>query len=290
MKKTINGFMKALIIGIALIIAVLISLIAVPGINNQNSAYAYFDPEEIYYLGGGSSTNSTETVNFATRTDTVVSINTTFPHYYNTDNALTNNCANVAGSIILGYYDRYYDLIPNCTPGVLRGGKYTYFPMQTVKTAILNTINELYVEMGINSFNDGATQTQYTNGLSSYVGKKNRNISFSSVMTNSALDMDKVANAISSGNPISLFLSGFNICELETTDTQYTIKKDIYTDNHIMVAYGYRIVNYYNDNGEKFRTDTFLLVSSGRYEIISGLYLVGSSGTMLNAAESAYIY
>lgn len=279
---------------ILLFIAPIIA-ISLLGINTKFVAYANNLDEhksEIYYADNGSEDfiYSFEQIEFSTKTDDIIYINESFPEYYNTNSSLNNACANVAGSIIIGYYDRYYDLIPNCLVGAVRGGNYFYFPMIVNTSAVQNVINILYEKMDTNVINIGTTQEQYKAGLINYVDSRNRVVDFESVLTGNSLDMEKLDEAITNQRPVSLFLSGYNLCDISESATEYSIDKYVSSGNHIMIAYGYRIIRYFDDAGNNFRTDIFLLVSSGHSSRNSGWYYIGESNTTLNAAESAYIY
>ncbi len=296
MKKNNVGFIKISVVCIIAFLFAAILLSALYGPSAPRAAYAASADDvrrEIRYkddFSGATRASASETVNFATKTDTTTQVNSSFPQYYNTNTALSNTCANVAGAMILGYYDRYFDVIPNFTPGKLRNGNYNYYAMSNNSAPVQNAINALYTAMGTNSPSAGTTQTQYKNGLKSYINGKGRQVTFTSVKTGTTLDPTKVTAAFSAGKPITLFVSGYNFCSIQAGTNSYTINKTTYSGTHIMIAYGIRTIKYYNASGVNFRTDTFLLVSSGLSSPKSGLYFVGTSGTTLNAAESAYVH
>ena len=288
MKKHYNQKQTA-ILAVVFTALVLICVLALStSFSTPIIAQAYNGNEEIYYAGTGLSRNETESFAYATKAVEKYLINPTFPDYYNTNNALTNTCANVGGANIIGYYDRYYsDLIPNVTAGYEMNNVYTYFAMNISMAGKQAVINDLYVRMQTNSTGTGNTQAQYKNGLSSYVQAKGLTITYSSVMTNGKFDLEKAKAQFQNGNPISLFMSGFNFTQVTDSGSIITLDKRLYDANHIAIAYGYEKVIYYNAAGGVLRTDIYLKVSTGLVGV-TGVYLVNEYGT-LNDAESAYI-
>ena len=258
----------------------------------EEIAYAS-DHSEIYYaennyFDDGEGAVATETIEYSTKQSSpAVLLNNTFPAYYNTNNALSNSCANVAGANIIGYYDRYYEnLIPDHTPGIARGNHYTYYSMANQLQKKQNIINDLYRRMGTNQPNPGTTQDGYKSGLSSYIYEKNRTVSYASVMTNRNFDLNKLHQAIENGMPVSLYLSGYNISQVHETNGTVTISKYIYTGNHIMVVYGYQTVKYFNHNDVLINTKTYLYVATGMLQ--TGYYILENNG-VINDAESVRI-
>lgn len=250
--------------------------------------------EEIYYgddgyAGGGEATLQTETFTYATQKVTASKLlNKSFPAYNNMNSALTNFCANVAGANIIGYYDRYYEnLIPDCVPGVMRGTNYTYYPMANNSAKRQAVIDDLYVRMNTNVSGAGTTQAQYKNGLTSYVNAKGKSIFFSSVITNGRLDIAKLNQALNSGNPVSLYLSGYNITEIIDNNGTVTLAKSIYPNDHIMVVYGYQSVEYYGSNNKLVASKTYLYITSG-IKSVTGYYVIENNGT-INDAEAVSI-
>lgn len=215
-------------------------------------------------------------------------INTTYPEFYNTNNALTNTCANIAGANIVGFYDRYYDeLIPDSTAGVVRPNGYTYYPMSLNRTQKQAVIDELYVSMGTNTVQPGTSQPDFEEGLADYVTSRSRNISYSSVMTNGVLDQTKYSAQFAAGYPVALFLSGYNVTVIMDSNGTISITQYNYTGNHIMVAFGYEIITYYDANNNVIRSYTLMVVASGS-SLVKGYYVLNEGGSV-NAAEAVII-
>lgn len=256
---------------------------------SHNAGMAYAD-DEIYYQDSATVIGtSTETIDFSYYEEEIGYANNYCPEYYNTNSNLESSCAAVAGAIIVGYYDRNNtSLISNFTPGWTMNGSYRYYPMAYATTTIQAVIGTLYTNMGITS--SGATQTQYKNGLASYVKNQGYSITYTNIMSNGSLNYSSTVTQMSNGKVVSLFLVNFNGCSISMGSNTATYTKTSYSGNHIFVAYGYRKIRYYDSNNNNFRTDIFLKVSTGFSSVKNAWYYVGSSDTTLAAAEAAYIY
>lgn len=81
---------------------------------------------------------------------------------------------------------------------------------------------------------------------------------------------------INAGRPIALFLSYYNVCSLSTPQNgQDKLVTQVYINNHIVTASGYKTVNYYKiQSGVEtlFRTDNYLFVETG-WELSYWMYL-----------------
>lgn len=284
----------------ALAIVVLAAVLAtVFGMSAANVAYATDVQDDVIYYGEDlqysdsydNTQSETEYINYATKQSTYKSINETFPLYYNLNSNLTNCCANVAGANIVGYYDRFYEeLIPNCTPGFVRNNVYTYYPISMNRTERQAVIDALYVNMLTNNPNAGTSQANYENGLKKYINNNGQSVSYTSVMTNGKLDLNKVNAQFDQGNPISLYTQGFNVSSVAaTSDTQTRLVKVIFSTNHIMVAYGYLKEDYYDANGSLITSKIYMFVASGIQGLVSNYYIVDNNG-ILNDAEAVRVY
>ena len=285
MKQLKSKQLATCVIAIAILIFGFSAFMAV---FSPSVAYAYDESsEEIYYSALGGFVNETESFSYATKNTEMFLINPTFPKYTNVG-TLQNVCANVAGANLIGFYDRYYDsLIPDVTVGYERNNKYTYFPMKVAEDQLQNVINDLYTRMQTNVNAAGTTQTQYKNGLASYINAKGYNVTYNSVMTNGSFDLNKAIAQLNAGNPITLFMSGFNITTVEDNGSTVTLEKSLFDSTHIAIAYGYEKVTYYNSNGGVIKTQIYLSVSSGIYGV-TGDYVVNLYGN-LNDAEAAHV-
>ena len=286
MRKIFNNNRFAIVVSMfaTILIAILLSMsFAVPSV-----AYASDESVgEIFYAATGSARKETETFSYVTKTTESYSINISFPNYYNTNTSLQNTCANVAGANIIGYFDRYFEnLIPNVTPGAGKT-KYTYYAMTRNMAEKQAVINDLYVRMQTNVDRDGNTQTQYKNGITSYVQSKGLAVSYNAVMTNGQFDLNKAKAQFQAGNPISLYMSGYGFANITDNGSLVTLDKNIYDDNHIAIAYGYEKVDYCNSHGGLLRSVIYLKVATG-LQGVSGVYVVNNYGK-LNDAEAVCI-
>ena len=284
----------------ALAIVVLAAVFAtVFGMSAANVAYATEVQDDVIYYGEDlqyadsydNTQSETEYINYATKQSTYKSINGTFPHYYNLNSNLTNCCANVAGANIVGYYDRFYEeLIPNCTPGFVRNNGYIYYSVLVNRAEKQSVIDALYEDMLTNNPNAGTSQANYKSGLATYINEKGKSVSYNSVITNGQLDLDKVNAQFDQGNPISLYMQGFNVTEIsEPSDTQTRLDKVIFSTNHIMVAYGYLKEEYYDSNGSLIASKLYLFIANGIQGLTSNCYVVNNNG-ILNDAEAVRVY
>lgn len=232
-------------------------------------------------------TQSVETETFSYSRKEVVSykINNSFPNYYNTNISLTNTCANVAGANVIGYYDRYYDeLIPDCASGILRGTNYVYYEMFLFKEKKQAVIDWLYTAMKTNTIDDGTTEDDCLEGLAEYVQQKGRSITYSSVMTGTELNFDEFETELKEGKPIMFFLSGYNFVSVNDSGNSVTITINEYTGNHIVVAYGYQKIDYYDANNSLIESNIYIFISTG-IESTSGFYLLNYGGN-INSAKA----
>ncbi len=235
-------------------------------------------------------TQNTVTDAFSYSRKEVVSykINNSFPNYYNTNISLTNTCANVAGANVIGYYDRYFDeLIPNCASGILRGTNYVYYEMLLFKEKKQAVIDWLYTAMKTNTIDDGTTEDDCLEGLAEYVEGKGRDITYSSVMTGEELNFDEFDAELKEGKPIMFFLSGYTFVSVNDSGNSVAITINEYTGNHIIVAYGYQKIDYYDANNKLIESNIYIFVSTG-IENVSGFYLLNYGGN-INSAKAVDI-
>ena len=250
-------------------------------VNAQQTDEIYYGDTE--YTATTSGTTEYEYINYSHKSSYTVRVNMYFPAYYNTNSAITNGCANVAGANIIGFYDRYYEnLVPNCVTGYMGLRHYAYYGMSIVGDYIQDVIDSLYISMSTNNPNPGTTQTQFKTGLTSYVNSKSLSTTYTTIMTSGSFDETKALAAINAGNPIILYMSGFNISTMGDSGSTVTLVKNIYTANHIFIAYGYRKIDFYDSNDDLITSKIFMYVSTGIAD--EGIYIVNNNGT-LNDAE-----
>ncbi|MEG2453915.1 MAG: hypothetical protein RSB20_03520 [Clostridia bacterium] len=248
--------------------------------NSENEIYYTGDPN---YGDARGYTTSTETINYATKQSVGYLINSSFPNYFNTNSSLNNTCANVAGANILGYYDRFYDtFIPDYTPGYQGTNNYIYYGMSVNQAKKQSVIDSLYLSMSTNNPNAGTSQAQYRAGLYSYVNSKGKVATSTSVMSNDSIDINKVIIQFNSGNPVSLYFCGYTLTRVTDTGSTVTLNNSSYIPNHIAIAYGYNVVEYYDAQGYFIKTKIYLNISPG-VQSAGEYYVVGTKGMLYNA-------
>ena len=207
--------------------------------------------------------SSTEIVDFARKDDEEVSIKGAVPKYSNIG-VYQNTCANTAGAILLGYYEKSYDeLIPNFKAARVIRDK-VLFATQT--DAVQKVIDELYVKMDTNNGGNGTTINGFKNGLRQYVDEKGRNIEYTSIVSNEDLSIERYKEAIEVNKPIVLFVSKYTMIPLtEIYQNDYSDKynKKLYGGDHVLVAYGIREIQYYSSAGNLTKSTTLLMVATG---------------------------
>ncbi len=279
---------KINVIIMVLIIAVSSFCITTFSANNKCEAEVISFSDDLLYSDMSAPKVEVENFSYSRKDTTSYMINNSFPDYFNTNLSLTNACANVAGANIIGYYDRYYDtLIPSCTVGANRTAGYKYFAMTVNKDKKQAIIDLFYNSMKTNTKNNGTTQDDFQRGLKEYVQSRGRNLSYISVMSNGIFNLNSFDAELRNGRPVVLFLSGYNFASLVDSASQVKITKSVYVGNHIIVAYGYQKVDYYNANNTLIKSHTYIYVSTG-VENIKGYYLLNNGGNMI-AAEAVAI-
>jgi len=182
------------------------------------------------------------------------------PCYYY-QGAYENTCANVAGSIVLGYYDKdYNELIAGFTSARVIRDRVVYYPQTQ---AVQTTTEDLYVRMGTNTSAEGGTSVSgVKNGLASYGKSKGRNISFTHV----GGDKNALISSFASSRPVVMFVNRYVTTEIEEVATaggKDTYNKQYYGGAHVLVAYGYKEIEYYDTSGALIKSMTVLKVATG---------------------------
>ena len=218
------------------------------------------------YNGSTYEGSSTEIIRYGTKTDIENSMKGALPKYH--DSGTNDNaCANVAGSIILGFYDKDYDeLIPNFKAARVIRDK-IIFATQT--QAVQDVIDDLHIRMKTNETGKGTTVEDFKTGLRSYVDQQGRDITYNPLVSKEQLDINGYKNSVNNKKPIVLFVSKYTMIDLNSiqesnqTDT-YTLLH--YGGNHVLVGYGIREIVYYNSNGSLQEKVTLLTVATGYYQ------------------------
>lgn len=223
------------------------------------------------YVGGELlSTYASETVTYVSKR-VIADISTTnnTPEY-SAVSGMQNGCGAVAGSIIVGFYDKYYaNLIPDWN-SYYSTGKYR----TQDRVYVPNLMNELYTLMQTNVDAPGVSESEFKNGLKSYVNGKGYGLNYVSLGQGNSFDYNAFKAAVANNEVTALFIQPSNVYNIDTYDSRDIITSTNISGNHIMVAYGYYEVEYNLGNGT--RVDKYLRVSTGMAEASMMYYKVGS--------------
>ena len=179
----------------------------------------------------------TQKIEYSKKSEASYKISRGLPSYMQT--SYENSCANIAGGIVVGYYDSFYDdLLPAYT--AYSGGRWT-----AESSATRNLIDTLYYDMKTNVYG-GTTYENFKTGLSAYVARRGRNISYSSLASGNTLNFSAFESTVKNGKPVVLFVDRYNaISSIAQANGYDMMVTNYYSGNHTMVAYGYRNVEYY---------------------------------------------
>lgn len=179
---------------------------------------------------------------------------------YEPSGALTNSCGATGGAIVVGFYDKYYEnLIPNYTSYYTATGKYK---SSSSNTYVSTLMSDLYTLMRTNVDDVGVSESDCRNGLKTYVQNKGYSLSYTSIKSGSSLNMTACQNAFRNNQPILLFCDQVGVVFVDEYSGYDNITTLAVANQHIMVAYGYYQVRYYNGS-TNFRTDTYFDVATG---------------------------
>ena len=212
---------------------------------------------DVKYCGAGTFTDESETINYSRKETTSYSIKGDVPSYYSQTG--NSNCANVAGTVLIGYYDRFCeDLIPDYQTYIQFGSviKYSVGGLETQ-----NVMERLYTLMGTDVGAEGTTYNGFHKGMKSYVNSCNYKYSVEDVGN---LDFNKYKTAVENNKPVALFLDNYSFAVSgQDTGTGEVINSRHCVVAHVVIGCGYKIDTYYNSNNQIIATRTYLKVASG---------------------------
>ncbi len=244
--------------------------------DNVNESIRYTDAAIV-------STCSSENVYFTSRSRSEENYTPKNCPLYRCLSGLENVCGAVAGSMIIGYYDKYFpNLIPNWESYYSNG---SYRLQDTV--CVPDVISQLYTLMRTNVDDVGVSEEDFVDGLTSYINNKGYSVNYQNLVSGSDFNYDEYKRAINDGKVVALLTKQGEVYDLKFYESYDCIEATTVTDPHIMVAYGYLKIDYYDASGI-FRTDTYLRVALGitsknaYYKInnnnnITGAYIVNIS-------------
>lgn len=226
---------------------------------------------------GGANVSEWITIQYDSYTVSSVYMNRMTPEYEGS--YLANSCAPVAGISILGYHDVTKDnVIPNFTAGYTYEGEFYYSSQDQV---VDDTLETLYALMGTNTTGAGTTETQFINGLTSYVNGQGYSITFNSC--GNTFNKDTAINYLNNQIPIVMFLNTYvyydDVC-VRMGETSASMLRLTSPNGHVVSAFGYREYNFYS-GASIFRTDRYMVVSFG--DGTSGLISINNLSTIVGA-------
>lgn len=279
----------------ALIFALLLSILTVYTYNFSvvSSAVADTREEIIYYdsLYGdpiGSTTIADYEVYYDSYEITENIFHRSAPSYGVGNPDYTNCCGPLTGMNVVVFNDRWYtNLIPDFSPGMsFSNGNYQYFPYMSVQET-KDAFASLYSLMKTGEVG-GTTSSNFRSGMSSYVSNAGYSFSYTSFYSGATtVNLNTLKTAINQDKVAVIMCSQYNyISSITEFDDENRIKfiKTNSTIPHMMMVYGYKTYTYYKD-GENFRTDTLLYVTSSNGDHNLGYMLLND----FSVIDEAYI-
>ncbi|MDE6201033.1 MAG: hypothetical protein K2M47_04050 [Clostridiales bacterium] len=223
------------------------------------------------YVGGELiSTYASETISYVSKqvVENVTTANGT--PLYSAVSGMQNGCGAVAGATIVGFYDKYYaNLIPDWD---------SYYSSGTYRiqngTYVQTLLFDLYDRMQTNVVAPGVSESEFKNGLKSYVVDHGYSLEYTSLGTGNNFNYSAFKSAVKNNEPTVLFVQPSNLYICAFGENEDYIYTSSISGNHIMVAYGYYEVKYTLSNGT--RTDKYLQVATGLSGTTDAFYKVGS--------------
>ncbi len=193
---------------------------------------------------------------------------------------ITDACGAVAGAEIVAYYDKYYpNMIPEWQSFFSASGKYK----AQDEVYIPSIMNELYSLMRINVDDSGVSEDDFISGLTQYINGQGYGVSMQNVVSGTYIDYAACKTAIDNNKVIALLSRATDLYDLTEGTTQDNISTITISAQHIMIANGYKEINYYKGN-TLIRTDRYLIVSTGLEGSKTAYYKVNP-----HSLNSAYI-
>lgn len=255
-----KSFFSGLLAGVVTIVSVIALPAATVEIKSANR-----------YCGSGGFISKEEVINYARKEVEETSINGGLPCYG--ASATTTNCANIAGAVVIGYYDRLYEnLVPGYKTYIQIGSVIKY---RDGGNYIINVINSLYDLMDTDKYSAGTTFNGFQKGMASYVSNQEYNYASDYINAEST---QQLKNSFDNEKPVVLFLSAYSIAEeFHDTGTAETVTYKSSTVAHVVTACGYKFVKYYNNSNILIATRTYLKISNNTGNNLSYLCLNGKS-------------
>ena len=224
--------------------------------SNLCMGFKLVSSDETKYCGSEGFAEQSETINYSRKETTSYNIKGNVPDYIQINNS---SCANVAGTVLIGYYDRLCEeLIPNYKTYAQIGASIMY---RSASLEIKAVMEELYTLMDTDVGAAGTTYDGFHKGMKSYVS--NHGYSYSTEDLG-GLDFNKYKTAVENNKPVAVFLLNYSYAvSWKDGGTSEVINSHYSTAAHVVVGCGYKVDTYYNANGQVIATRTYLKVASG---------------------------
>jgi len=197
------------------------------------------------------------------------------------------HCGATAGGSKIAFYQRIHrELIPGHNPGMQIGHIWAWSGSSPQVRAMFS---DLQFRMGADI---GVTIQQYYLGIASYVVSRGLSMTLGNVTGPNNTLAPSFFTTIRNGRPVSLFLNGFNVMSnagFDLRDDFDSISFVEYAGRHVMVAYGYRIFSYFDENDVMFRQDIYLNVHTATVGMGRGFIRI-SSHSRLESALVTHIH
>ena len=240
--------------------------------------------DDALYGDGGTITGSSQfTYNYKSKSQDSYRMALSVPDYCSSP--YVSSCAPIAGSNVVGYFDRYCpNLITDFEPGYEYMGYYFYYGETN---RISSVVTQLYSDMGTTA-SAGTTDSQFLSGMKKYANRAGYNFSYSSCMSGSNFSFASAKSSMKSNRPLVFFLSGYNVGFFGQYEDNDSIGYVLSAANHVMVGFGYEDITYTYESGAQ-ETFNYIYVAACITNSPSGYFNVNYN-TKINNAYSVSIY
>lgn len=244
------------------------------------------------YSGTGTFTDITQTTASYSRKETTdeYAIPYDLPAY--ASDVGTSNCANVAGSVAIGYYDRFCtELIPDYQTYQQIGPIFRYKSASSEISAVQSELHEL---MGTDDGYVGTTFAGFELGMSDYADERGYTYeSYSVFGSDGAIDLTALRASLVAGRPVALFLYDYAI----VSDISVSGGRDVITSRyssvtHVAMCCGYRVDTYYDAQNNVTDERVYLRIVVGLNGVLNdaiGYLNINGDVTTINHAISVSI-
>ena len=253
------------------ITAILLAVLCISVCGAWGAAYADEASAETRYVGGEPiSAYALETIKYTSKTvvEDVTTANGA-PAYFAVG-SLPNGCGAVAGSVAVGFYDKYYANMIADWNSYLNSGRYK---LQD-NDYIVPVQQSLFSLMQTNVAGPGVSQSEFKDGLKSYINGQGYSVDYPSLGTYGSFDYASFKSAVSNNKVVVMFVKPSYYYDLGFGPSEDNVVNTYISGNHIMIAYGYYKVSYVLTDGT-VRTDEYLKVITGLSDTMR-YYKVGS--------------